>query len=281
MDWVHQHAIVTGGSCGIGRAVAHLLAQRGAHVSIVARRQAQLDEALAELEALGKGNGQRFRAASADVAEWEQTKEAMDRLTSEVGAPDILVNAAGFAHPGYFQDLPLSVFRSTMEVDFYGVLHSIKAVLPGMMERRSGHIVNFSSIAGFVGLFGYTAYSAAKFAVRGFSDALRHEMRPFGVHVAVVFPPNTDTPGLAQENRSKPPEVHCLEGKARTLTADQVARSVVRGIERNKDYILPSLDARLYFLFANGLNGATGLFRWLFIDRAIARVQRQGETPAR
>jgi 3-dehydrosphinganine reductase len=281
MDLSDRHAIVTGGSSGIGRATARLLAQQGAHVSIVARRQEQLDETVAELEALGKGNGQRFHAVSADVADWEQIKEAMDVLVGKVAVPDILINAAGFAQPGYFQDLPLGVFRSTMDVDFFGVLHAIKAVLPAMMERRSGHIVNFSSIAGFVGLFGYTAYGAAKFAVRGFSDALRQEMRLFGIHVAVVFPPNTDTPGLEQENRCKPLEVHCLEGQARALTADQVARAVVRGIERKKAYILPSLDAQIYFLFANGLNGMTGFFRWLFMDRIVDRVQRQQGARAR
>jgi len=160
-----------------------------------------------------------------------------------------------------------------MDVDFFGTLHPIKAVLPTMMERRCGHIVNFSSVAGFLGVFGYTAYGAAKFAVRGFSDALRQEMKPYGILVSVIFPPNTDTPGLHHENQYKPLETHRIEGAAKALTADQVAQALVRGIERRQVYILPSLDTRLYFLLFNGF---TGLFRW-YLDRVIAKARRERE----
>ena len=273
MDFHNRHAIITGGSSGIGRATARLLTQRGAHVSIIARRQGLLDETLAELEALRDNPAQRLRAYSADVTDWEQMQQAIASLTADGYLPDILINAAGFAHPGYFEELPLQVFRETMDTDFFGTLHPIKAVVPAMMERRSGHIVNFSSGAGFLGAFGYTAYGAAKFAVRGFSDALRQEMKPHGIHVSVIFPPNTDTPGLHHENQYKPLETHRIEGAAKALTADQVAQALVRGIERRQVYILPSFDAKLYFLLSNGF---TGLFRWYF-DRVIAKARRERE----
>ncbi|MBL7183367.1 MAG: SDR family oxidoreductase [Anaerolineae bacterium] len=273
MDFHNRHAIITGGSSGIGRATARLLTQRGAHVSIIARRQGLLDETLAELEALRDNPAQRLRAYSADVTDWEQMQQAIASLTADGYLPDILINAAGFAHPGYFEELPLQVFRETMDTDFFGTLHPIKAVVPAMMERRSGHIVNFSSGAGFLGAFGYTAYGAAKFAVRGFSDALRQEMKPHGIHVSVIFPPNTDTPGLHHENQYKPLETHRIEGAAKALTADQVAQALVRGIERRQVYILPSFDTRLYFLLSNGF---TGLFRWYF-DRVIAKARRERE----
>ncbi|MBL7064018.1 MAG: SDR family oxidoreductase [Anaerolineae bacterium] len=271
MDFNNQHAIITGGSSGIGRATARLLTRRGAHVSIIARRQELLDETLAELEPLRENPAQRFRAYSADVTDWEQTQGAIAALTADSHPPDILINAAGFAHPGYFEELALETFHSTMDVDFFGTLHPIKAVLPMMMERRSGHIVNFSSVAGFLGVFGYTAYSAAKFAVRGFSDVLRAEMKPYSIHVSIIFPPDTDTPQLHYENQFKPLETRRIAGAARALTADQVAQALVRGIKRRQVYILPSLDTRLYFLLSNGL---TGLFRWYF-DRIIAKARRE------
>ncbi len=273
MDFHNQLAIITGGSSGIGRATACLLTRRGAHVSIIARRQELLDETLAELESLRESPAQRLRAHSADVTDWEQTQEAIAALTADGHPPDVLVNAAGFAHPGYCEELPLEIFRSTMDVDFFGTLHPIKAALPTMIERRSGHIVNFSSVAGFLGVFGYTAYGAAKFAVRGFSDALRQEMKPYGIHVSVIFPPDTDTPQLHYENQFKPTETRRIAGAARALTADQVAGALVHGIERRQVYILPSLDTRLYFLLSNGF---TGLFRWYF-DRVIARARRERE----
>jgi len=271
MDFHNQHTIITGGSSGIGRATARLLTQRGAHVSIIARRQELLDETLAELEGLRENPAQRFRATSADVTDWEQTQDAIAALTAGGFPPDVLINAAGFAHPGYFEELPLEIFRNTMDVDFFGTLHPIKAVLPTMMERRSGHIVNFSSVAGFLGVFGYTAYSAAKFAVRGFSDVLRQEMKPYSIHVSVIFPPDTDTPGLHYEDQFKPLETRRIAGAAKTLTADQVAQALVRGIERRQVYILPSLDTRLYFLLANGFSGLT---RWI-PDRIIVKARQE------
>ena len=273
MDFHNQHTIITGGSSGIGRATARLLIRRGAHLSIIARRQELLDETLAELEALRDNPAQRLRAYSADVTDWEQTQQAIAALTADGYSPDILINAAGFAHPGYFEELPLDTFHKTMDTDFFGTLHPIKAVVPAMMEQRSGHIVNFSSVAGFLGVFGYTAYGAAKFAVRGFSDVLRQEMKPYGIHVSVIFQPDTDTPQLHYENQFKPLETRRIAGAAKALTADQVAQALVRGIERRQVYILPSFDAKLYFLLSNGF---TGLFRWYF-DRVIAKARRERE----
>ena len=273
MNFRNQHAIITGGSSGIGRATARLLTRRGAHVSIVARRQELLDQALDEMETIRVHPDQQLRAISADVSDWDQAREAIGALTVDGYRPDILINAAGFAHPGYCEDLPLEIFRTTMDVDYFGTLHPVKAVLPAMMEQHSGHIVNFSSVAGFLGVFGYTAYSAAKFAVRGFSDVLRAEMKPHGIHVSVIFPPDTDTPQLHYENQFKPLETRRIAGAAQALTADQAAQALVRGIERRQVYILPGFDAKLYFLLSNGFSG---LFRWYF-DRVIAKARRERE----
>jgi 3-dehydrosphinganine reductase len=275
MDFGGRHAIITGGSSGIGRAMARLLVERGAHVSLIARRQALLDETVAELESLRTDSAQRFRACSADIASWEQTEEAVQTLVADGFPPDLLLNVAGFCHPGYFAELPLSVFRDTMDVDYFGTLHATKAVVPTMIERHSGHIVNFSSIAGFYAVFGFSPYSAAKFAVCGLSEALCQEMRPYGIHVSVVFPPTTDTPGLECENQYKPLETQRLEGQVTLQTADQVARAALRGIERRRRYILPGLDSKLFFFLAHLPPMLTGGFRWFFIERIIAKVHRE------
>ncbi|MBN1811046.1 MAG: SDR family oxidoreductase [Anaerolineae bacterium] len=271
MDFHNQHAIITGGSSGIGRAIARLLTQRGADVSIIARRQELLDETLAELGSLRENQAQRLTSRSADLTEREQAQKAIADLIAGDHPPDILINAAGFAHPGYFEELPLDIFHTTMDIDYFGTLYTTKVVVPTMMERRSGHIVNFSSVAGFLSAFGYTAYSAAKFAVRGFSDALRQELKPYGIHVSIVFPPDTDTPQLHYENQFKPLETRRLGGPVSATTADKVALAVVRGIERKKTYIIPSFDGQLYFLL---FNGPTGLLHW-YCDRIIAQVRRE------
>jgi len=276
MDFHGRNVIVTGGSSGIGRATARMLVQRGANVAIIARRQALLDAALAEFEAERVAPAQVFHAYSADLSDWEQAQAAIAAVTAGDRTPDILINAAGITHPGYFEELPVEVFRRIMDVDFFGTLYPIKLVTPMMIARRSGHIVNFSSVAGFLGAFGYSAYGAAKFAVRGFSDVLRSELKPYGVHVHVVFPPDTDTPQLHEENKIKPPETREIVGKqVKLLQPEDVAREVIRGIERHKYIIIPGFESKLYFLLTNGI---IAFSRWYF-DRIIARSRKKRGLP--
>lgn len=273
MDFHHKHVIITGGSSGIGRAIARLLAERGAHISVIARRQELLDETLSELENLRPGPAQRMMVYSADLAEWEQAKQAICALTTEL-PPDVLINNAGFAHPGYFEELPLDIFHKTMDIDYFGTVYATKATVPMMIERKTGHIVNVASMAGFLGVFGYTPYTPAKFAVRGFTESLRQELKPHGIHVSIVFPPDTDTPQLRYENQFKPPETLRISGTIKPQTADQVARSIIRGIERRKTYITPGFDPWLYFVL---FNGPIRLFHW-YCDRLVAKTQREQKT---
>jgi 3-dehydrosphinganine reductase len=274
MGFAGKHAIVTGGSSGIGRATAHLLAQRGAHVSIIARSQPALDETLGELDALRVDAGQQFRAVSADLGEWLQARDAIAALASNGHAPDLLINAAGYCHPGYFERLPVDVFHDSMRVDFFGTLHPTKAVTPLMIARGQGHIVNFSSIAGFYGLYGFAAYSAAKYAITGFSEVLRQELKPHGVKVSIVFPPTTRTPGLERENRLKPLETKLIEGQSKERSPEEVAEAVLRGVERRARYILPGADTKLYFLVAHLPPRLISVFEYWLIDRMIAKAQR-------
>jgi 3-dehydrosphinganine reductase len=276
MDFHGRNVIVTGGSSGIGKATARMLVQRGANVSIIARRRALLEAALAEFEAERVVPAQVFQAHSADLSDWEQAQAGIAAVTAEGHRPDILINAAGITHPGYFEELPIEVFRRIMDVDFFGTLYPTKLVAPMMMARHSGHIVNFSSGAGFLGVFGYSAYGAAKFAVRGFSDVLRSELKPYGVHIHVVFPADTDTPQLHEENKLKPPETREIVGKQlKLLQPEDVAREVIRGIERNKYIIIPGFELKLYFLLANGIIG----FSYWYFDRLIAKSRKKRGLP--
>jgi 3-dehydrosphinganine reductase len=217
---------------------------------------------------------QRFRAAAADLGEWPQACDAVELLTEHADGPDLLINAAGYCHPGYFERLPVGVFHDSMRVDFFGTLHPTKAVTPLMIAKGRGHIVNFSSVAGFFAIYGFTAYSAAKYAVRGFSEALRQELKPHGISVSVVFPPTTRTPGLERENQLKPPECVLIEGQVKERSAEEVARVVLRGIERRSKYILPGFDTKLYFLLAHLPRQLMGWVEYWFIDRMVAKARR-------
>jgi len=260
------HAVVTGGSSGIGLATAAELAAHGASISLIARRADQLNAAARRL----RETGATVRTATADVADQAAVEGALRRLTEDAGPCDVLVTSAGQARPGNFLELDDEVFRRMMEVDYFGTLYPVRAVAPGMVERGHGSIIAVCSAAGLLGIYGYTAYSAAKFAVRGLVQALRDEMRPHGVHVGCVFPPDVDTPQLAEENRWKPAATTAIGGTIKPLTAERVARVTVRAIERERFAVYP--DRATALLAGLGPLVAPVLRR--LVDRKVRKVPR-------
>jgi 3-dehydrosphinganine reductase len=138
-----------------------------------------------------------------------------------------------------------------------------KAALPLMVARRRGHVLNVSSLAGVIGIYGYTAYAASKFALAGFSQALRAEMWPHGIGVSVCMPPDTDTPQLAFEEAHKPAETRAIAGIATKLTADQVAAAMVRGVQKGAFEIYADLDSR-FRAVSQGI--IPGVVRWVCDD---------------
>lgn len=251
--WGNKVVLITGGSSGIGLALAKLLAARGAHVWLAAREPGRLASALNEVESARSSTAQRCGTVQADLSIPAQAGAAVAEVSRSAGIPDVVINSAGAAHPGYVQDLPLDIFRWMMEINYFATVYVTKAVLPGMLERRSGHILNISSLAGLHGFFGYTAYGASKFAVTGFSEALRAELKPHGIRVSVVFPPDTDTPQLAYENRYKPAETKALSGAANVLPVEKVAQAILRQAERGHYMIFPGSEARLIHLLSSKL----------------------------
>lgn len=266
MDYQNKVALITGGSSGIGLALAQSLSAKGAHVWVMARHQDKLEAALAMIEKARQNPEQNFGVVAGDVADWEQVSSAVAKVTQAAGVPDLLINSAGVTHPGYFQDLDMKIFRLMMEVNYFGTVHAIKACLPGMLQRKSGYIVNISSVAGFLGVFGYTAYGASKFAVAGFSDVLRAEMKPHGIRVSIVYPPDVDTPQLAYDNQFKPVETKALAGNSRIMTPEDVARITLRGVERGRYVILPGMEASLVYR----LSGILGNGKYPIMDFMLA-----------
>ncbi|MET0234110.1 MAG: SDR family oxidoreductase [Kibdelosporangium sp.] len=260
-----MHAVITGGSSGIGLAVAMALGERGIAISLIARDPGRLARAADFL----RGEGVDVRVAEADVADKPAITQAIAEVTAAVGPCDILVTAAGEARPGYFHDLDDEVFRRMIEVDYFGTLHAIRAVSPSMIARGQGSIVAISSATGILGIFGYTAYSPAKFAVRGLMESLRDELKPHGVHVACVYPPDVDTPQLVDENRYKPAETSAISGSVRPMSAEAVATAIVRAIERKRYAVYP--DRSIALLAGLGPLAAPILRR--MIDRRIRRAQ--------
>jgi 3-dehydrosphinganine reductase len=257
------HVVITGGSSGIGLATARKAVARGARVSLLARDATRLSAAAATVAAAA--------TASVDVADAAALRSALDDVVAQAGPCDVLVTAAGSAHPGYFDQLDDAVFREQMEVDYFGTLHAVRAVVPSMIERGHGHVVTISSTAGLIGVFGYSAYAPAKYAVRGLAETLRSELAPHGIVVACAYPPDTRTPGFDAEHALKPPETERISAAIKPREADDVADAIVRGIE--KDRLVITADAQSAALArAAGLLGP--YVRWS-MDRTIGKLRRE------
>jgi len=208
------HVLVVGASEGIGKSIATQAHHTGAKVSLIARRESVLAALAAELEpqpTSDTGSG-RAAFAAADACDPEGLTASIAGLVDRAGPVDVAICCVGGAAPGYFYDIPLAEFEDAMDRNFYSAVNVTKAVLPAMVERGVGHLVFCASTAALVGVFGYTSYAPAKWALRGFAETLRYETEPCGVKVSVVYPPDTYTPGFEAENLRKPPETIAVSG---------------------------------------------------------------------
>ncbi len=251
MDYDKKVVFITGGSSGIGLALAKEFAKRGAHLLLIARREQPLAEAKEQLRRLVKSSAQRIESVSLDVAKHEVVAKELSKWIKQLGVPDVVVNNAGFATPARFEEISYEDFRSVMDVNLGGTWNVLQAVVPEMKKRRSGQILNVSSVAGFVGVYGYTSYGASKSAVAHLSAALRSELKPHNVSVHVLFPPNTETPGFEEENKHKPAETHAIEAGDPILQPEQVARIAIKGLERGRFAIMAPYSS--FIRFVNGV----------------------------
>jgi len=258
--WKKKVVLITGGSSGIGLAAAKQLALAGAHVWLAARRLELLEAALKEVQAAKSDPSQNCGVVTADVSDSQQAARIVETVTKSSGAPDVIINSAGISQPGYVQDLSSEVFERLMQVNYLGTVYVTGAALPAMIKRGSGHIINLSSIAGYMGVFGYSAYGATKYAVAGYSEVLRAEMKLRGIRVSVAFPPDTDTAQLTYEIPFKPEELKALEGNTKPLSADEVAHSILKQAEKGHFMIFPGTDARLFYLLTSKLPKSLVLF---------------------
>ncbi len=256
MNLRDQHVLITGGSSGIGLALAQQAAAEGAKISLIARDEAKLEQARAEIVKHAP-TCLEIVTASADVSRESDVLAAL-ATTQEVHGPiDVLITSAGVAHAGYFEDIPTEIFERTMAVNYFGTLYPIKAVLPAMRKRGHGTILLVSSGVGLHGFFGYTPYGPTKFALRGLAESLRAEMKDTGVQISIVYPPDTDTPQLAEETRTKPIETKAITAKAGLWSPANVAKLTLTGLKRGRFSITPgvslSLLAWLHSLLAPAL----------------------------
>jgi short-subunit dehydrogenase len=241
-------AVVTGAASGIGRALAFRLAQEGASLAIADVKAAELDETARRLQSTGRLSG-KVTTHVVDVSDKERVAEFAREVVEAHERANMLINNAGVGLFGTAEQLSIEDIEWLMGVNFWGVIYGVKHFLPILRRQPEGHIVNVSSVFGIVGPVGHSAYAASKFAVRGFTEALRHELAGSSVKVSVVHPGGVKTdiannarPGAGADRAAVDRERAIFNMAART-SPEKAADRIVHGILRNEERILVGADA--------------------------------------
>src|SRR6266478_8451243 len=254
-------AAVTGAASGIGRALALELAARGCDLALADRDEAGLQAVAAEI---GRAHSRKVTVHRVDVAEPSEIEAFAQAASGRHPGLNIVVNNAGVALLGQFSEIDQAQMEWLININFWGVVHSTRAFLPHLARKPEAHIVNLSSIFGIIAPPGQTAYAAAKFAVRGFSESLRHELQMAAspVRLSVVHPGGVATnivrnsragTGVA-DNARRAQSIERFDAIAKTTPAAAALR-IIQGIENNQPRILIGNDARLMDLLQRFLPG--------------------------
>lgn len=237
--WKDKVVVITGASSGIGRATARMLAKKGAHVVLAARREEPLEELASECEALGV----RCLPVPTDVADPASVRALAAKAVEAFGRIDGWVNNAGVYMVGRLEETPDDAFRQVMETNFFGTVYGSRAALAQFRHQGRGTLINVSSVFGTAAGPYVSAYAASKFAVRGFSSAVRQEFEGTGIDVCTILPASVDTPLWKNPAnytgwRARPVEPIC--------SPERVARAIVRMVvsPRRELFIGPALRAR-------------------------------------
>ena len=236
--------VVTGGSSGLGLEFARLAAQEGAILWLLARDEGKLRSAAAELSAVSPAESVNW--ISADICDDQSVASAFDRI----GAIDVLVCSAGVRTEGRFDAQPPDQWRRMVDTNFFGTVNCVRAALPRLKQSK-GQIVIVSSMAGLLGVYGYTAYSASKHALVGFADSLRFELDDAEVSVNLICPGEFDSPMVAQLDTERSAENRAHVLAIPKSSVESVAASVLNAIEVDRAVTVPGISAGVVAKFSS------------------------------
>ncbi|KAG9457958.1 hypothetical protein H6P81_002466 [Aristolochia fimbriata] len=264
-----RHVFITGGSSGIGLALACRAAAQGARVSILARSIEKLEEAR---KFIRLSTGVDVAIYSSDVRDFEDVSRAIN----EADPIDILICNQGVFFPQELDTQEMKEVSFMIDVNLVGTFHLIKAALPRMKsrpDRRPASIALMSSQAGQVGIYGYTAYSASKFGLRGLGEALQQEVIADDIHVSLIFPPDTETPGLEEENKRKPELTKIIASSSAAVKAEEVAEKTLNGIKCGRFIVACNFDGIMLSIATAGLSPQSS-FIMAFFEVMLAGFMR-------
>jgi len=258
-----QCVYITGGSSGIGLSLARRYAKNGDDVILLARHQGKLDEAVSQCRAETLSDNQVIAGFSLDISEFNTLQVNMSAITDEYGQPDLLILSAGIAGNKTFLDMSSDEFDTMMALNFSASREMARCVLPAMLERDRGQIAFISSMVGLMGVYGYSAYCASKYAVTGFVMALQQELYDTGVCATLVCPSEVATPMIAAEADTVLPQTRFLKDLGGTLSPEKAANIIFKGIRNRKSIVLTGFVAHV-FDFTNRV------FPWVY--RKITQI---------
>jgi len=240
-----KKVLVTGAAGGIGREAALAFAREGSTLLLSDIDASGLEELAGEL----RGMGVECRTYTIDVTEWEQVEEMAEQVKNEFCGLDVLLNVAGVFVWADFVDTSLEDWEWILGVNLWGPIHTIKAFLPGMMERNGGHIVNVASAGGLYAQFSVGAYCASKFALVGLGEALIQELREHNISVTTVCPGSTRTPifehiRVSGLNRDKLRRVFNIMNR---MPAGKTAAMIVKAVKRDRALVVTTLLGRMLY----------------------------------
>ncbi|XP_053975699.1 3-ketodihydrosphingosine reductase-like [Hylaeus volcanicus] len=252
----NKHVVVTGGSSGIGKCVAIAAARYGAHVTIIARDVLKLEAARHEIVHACKNKDiQKVEYLSLDIGKnYEAVEEALSDLERTMGPIYMLVNCAGTAICGKIEDTTVADLKKMIDINFMGSYYCTKAVVQRMKASQEGIIVLTSSQAALLGIYGYSAYCSTKFALRGLAESISMELAPYNISVTLSLPPDTDTPGFAIEELSKPLETKLISESGDLVSPEVVANKLFKDALAGKFFSTVGMEGFVLTVLCCGMS---------------------------
>jgi len=248
-----KHCYVTGGTAGLGLALALKLVEAGANVSIIARNQERLDKALKELEAVRQSPDQILKAYSHSVHSTEEAEASLDAAGKPYGgkSPDALFLCAGTARPGFFVEQDEATLKQSFDEIYWLAAMPALAAVKRMTsepesETKGKKIVFVSSALGYFSIVGYSTYSPAKFAIRGLAEALQSELMLYGINVHIFFPGTIFSPGLITENKTKPKVTLKIEERDEGMSPERWAEELLKGVRDGDFHVVGDFIGRVF-----------------------------------
>jgi 3-dehydrosphinganine reductase len=266
---VKKNILITGGSSGIGLALANKYAALGYDLFLISRNKEKLNAATINLREKFPSCNIHFFVA--DVSKEEDVKSVYGQVSNLTKKLDIVICNAGIMMCGRFETNQPVESHKTFEINYWGMHYTAYYFLPLLKATPNSKIAFMSSVAGYTGLFGYTHYAPAKFAISGLAECLRMEFKDYGINVSVIYPPDMETPMLAYERENTLPECKALSKGAKSITVQKAAAKIAAGIEKKKFEIYFNFESRLIRI----LKGIVPAVYYRIVDNMIRKSRKK------